>query len=150
MMTETWADIDHPDQGSKKTDPLSRVFKGTVLCLRWLHSPHAWYTSAKNDTWFKNAKPPPSGIGSKKQDAQETRKAESSTMPVGPYVTIGTKPSDIKIAPHTISINILVAESHLTVLRTAISLRRCNPQTPLVTDQWETSLNSLQLHASYF
>ena len=68
---------------------------------------------------------------------------------VAPSVSTGTNPLDATTNHHDTTINVPVVATQHMALRTALSLRRRSPLTPLNADNWERELSSSGLISKY-
>ena len=88
-------------------------------------------------------------MGKTRLDALALKTDTSLTKPAEPYATTGTKRAVAKTNLLNISTSAQDAASRRTELKHAVSLRRLNPATPLVADQWDKDIHSARLHHRY-
>ena len=140
---------DPRDRDRPRTDAPASAFGGTAQTPRRHPSPHARSASVVESIVYESATPKRCGTASVRPGVIATKKGGSSTRMVSPSATIGITQSDARMKPLVTSTNALDVEADCMALKTAVSLRRHSPKTPLRADQWETSLRSSRLLSTY-
>lgn len=140
---------DHPNLPPQRTESPLIPFIVPQKTRRHTHSPLAQFALVESNTESVHVKNPSSRMEIIRPDAHALTTGASLTPLANHYVTIGTRYLDVKTNLLSTFMSAWAVETFLMELRSAVSLRRQQPVTPLIAEHWAQDLRSTHLDVKY-